>query len=52
MQNVLYLSQQLLPPPVMLLLEDISFSPNAFSLLSLCSGSACAVLQWTSWGEK
>lgn len=33
MQNVLYLSQQLLPPPVMLLLENVSFSPNAFPLL-------------------
>lgn len=35
MQNVLYLSQQLSPPPVMLLLGDGPFSPNAFPLLPL-----------------
>lgn len=35
MQNALYLSQQLSPPPVMLLLGDVPFSPNAFSLLPL-----------------
>lgn len=35
MQNVLYLPQQLLPPPVMLLLQDISFSILIWTALAL-----------------